>query len=183
MRINMALNLLNKSMFMRKHINKIFNIVLIVVVSIILGYALRMYHEGKIKEGYKSQAEKDLSTLEEEFYSALKKPRSFLIFNGMFKVYPMSNSERIFYYRKANDSRNDNLQITKNMEDNGNQQGDIVSDVPSLNDSRIDKPQIIKNMIDNENKQADIISDILPLNENEQIGIVSDAPSLNDLKQ
>jgi len=149
-------------MFMGKHINKIFNIVLIVIVSLVLGYALRMHHESKIKDNYKSQAESDLSTLEEEFYSALKKPRSFLIFNGMFRVYPMSKTERIFSYRKANNSRNDNLQITKNMEDNGNQRGD---------------------MADNENKQVDIISDILLQNENEQIGIVSDAPSLNDLKQ
>jgi hypothetical protein len=179
----LASNLLNIFIFMRKHLNKIFNIVLIVVVSIILGYSLRIYQEGKIKEGYKSQAEKDLSTLEEEFYSALKKPRSFLIFNGMFKVYPMSKSERIFSYRKANNYRNDNLQITINMEDTGNQKGDIVSDVSSLNDSRNDKPQVIKNMKDNKNKQADIISDILPLNENEQVGIVSDVPSQNDLKQ
>lgn len=130
----MALNLLHIFMFMRKHFNKICTVFLIVLFSIILGYALRMHHESKIKESYQSQAEKDLATLEEEFYSALKSPRSFFIFNGMFKVYPISKSERIFYFRKVKDSKTDNLQVTKNMEDNENEQVGIVSDVPFLND-------------------------------------------------
>lgn len=121
-------------MFMRKHFNKICTVVLIVLISIILGYALRMHHEGKIKESYQSQAEKDLATLEEEFYSALKRPRSFLIFNGVFEVYPINKSERTFYYRKAKDSRPVDLQVTKNMADNENEQVGIVSDDPSLND-------------------------------------------------
>ena len=179
----MALNLLYIFMFMRKHFNKICTVFLIVLVSIILGYALRMHHESKIKESYQSQAEKDLATLEEEFYSALKSPRSFLIFNGMFKVYPISKSERNFYFRKVINYRTGNLQITKNIADNGNQQGNIVSDIPSLNDSRNNNPQVIKSIADNENEQVGIISDILLLNENEQVGIVSDAPFLNDLKQ
>jgi hypothetical protein len=121
-------------MFMRKHFNKICTVFLIILISIILGYALRMHHESKIKESYQSQAEKDLSTLEEEFYSALKRPRSFLIFNGMFEVYPISKSERTFYFRKVRDSKTDNLQVTKNMEDNENEQVGIVSDAPFLND-------------------------------------------------
>ena len=170
-------------MFMRKHFNKICTVFLIVLVSIILGYALRMHHESKIKESYQSQAEKDLVTLEEEFYSALKSPRSFLIFNGMFEVYPISKSERTFFFRKVRNSKTGNLQVTKNMADNENQQSDIVSDIPSLNDFRNDNPQVIKNMADNEKEQVDIISDILLINENEQAGIVSDAPFLNDLKQ
>lgn len=130
----MALILLYIFMFMRKHFNKICTFVLIVLISIVLGYALRMHHEGKIKESYQSQAEKDLATLEEEFYSALKRPRSFFIFNGMFEVYPISKSERTFYYRRARDFRPDNLQVTKNMKDNENNQVGIVSDDPSLND-------------------------------------------------
>ena len=121
-------------MFMRKHFNKICTVFLIILISIILGYALRMHHESKIKESYQSQAEKDLSTLEEEFYSALKRPRSFLIFNGMFEVYPISKSERTFYFRKVRDSKTDNLQVTKNMEDNENEQVGIISDAPFLND-------------------------------------------------
>ena len=132
----MALNLLYIFMFMRKHFNKICTVFLIILISIILGYALRMHHESKIKESYQSQAEKDLATLEEEFYSALKSPRSFLIFNGMFKVYPISKSERIFYFRKVRDSKTDNLQVTKNMEDNENEQVGIVSDAPFLNDPK-----------------------------------------------
>jgi hypothetical protein len=110
---------------MRKYFNKICNIVLIVLISITLGYALRMHHEGKIKESYQSQAEKDLATLEEEFYSSLKKPRSFLIFNGMFKVYPVRESLRTFYYRKAKDSRPDALKVTKNMSDHEQEQEGI----------------------------------------------------------
>lgn len=139
-------------MFMRKHLNKICNVVIIVVVSIILGYALRIHHEGKIKDSYRSQAEKDLSTLEEEFYSALKKPRSFLIFNGMFEVYPMSKSERTFCFRKARDSRSDNLQVTKNVADDKNKQVDIISDILLLN----------------ENEQVGIVSDVPSLNDLKQ---------------
>jgi hypothetical protein len=125
-RNNMASNLLYKYMFMRKYYNKITTIFLIVFISVILGYALRMHHEGKIKESYQSQAEKDLATLEEEFYSSLEKPRSFIIFNGMFEVYPVSKSERTFYYHKARDSGPSNLQVTENVADNENNQVDTI---------------------------------------------------------
>ena len=121
-------------MFMRKHFNKFCTVFLIVLISIILGYTLRMHHESKIKDSYQSQAEKDLAILEEEFYSALKRPRSFLIFNGMFEVYPINKSERTFYFRKVRGSKTGNLQVTKNMADNENEQVGIFSDAPFLND-------------------------------------------------
>jgi len=130
----LPLNLPYIFMFMRKHFNKFCTVFLIVLISIILGYTLRMHHESKIKDSYQSQAEKDLAILEEEFYSALKRPRSFLIFNGMFEVYPINKSERTFYFRKVRGSKTGNLQVTKNMADNENEQVGIFSDAPFLND-------------------------------------------------
>lgn len=88
---------------MLKHIKKFFIPVLAVLISLVLGYVLRIYHEGKIRAHYQSQAEKEMITLEEEFYSAWKKPRTFFIFNGRFEVYPLRESERTFYYREAKD--------------------------------------------------------------------------------
>ena len=69
-----------------------------------LGYVLRMYHEGKIRTHYQSQSEKELFTLEEEFYSAWKKPRTFYIFNGRFEVYPLKEPDRTFCYRTPKDT-------------------------------------------------------------------------------
>jgi hypothetical protein len=76
---------------------------IIILTSVIFGYALRIYHEGKIRAHYQSQAEKEMITLEEEFYSAWKKPRTFFIFNGRFQVYPLKEPERTFFYREAKD--------------------------------------------------------------------------------
>jgi len=76
---------------------------IIILTSVIFGYVLRMYHEGKIRAHYQSQAEKEMITLEEEFYSAWKKPRTFFIFNGRFEVYPLKEPERTFFYREAKD--------------------------------------------------------------------------------
>lgn len=95
-------------------------ILLVILISIILGYALRIHHEAKIQKSYQSQAEKELTTLEEEFHSALKKPHKFLIFNGRFEVYPVKESDRTFYYRELKD---DNLvereaRVTNSMQNN-----------------------------------------------------------------
>ncbi len=132
-----TINLIKKYFLMcRGFFKKICTIFFIVLISIILGYLLRMHHEGKIREVNQSQAEKDLATLEEEFYSAMKNPRPFFIFNGMFKVYPLKKSNRLFYYKKAKDSSTDNIQVTKNTNNtfNKDKQLIIVSDDPSLND-------------------------------------------------
>jgi hypothetical protein len=82
----------------------LFVTVIIILMSVICGYILRMYHEGKIRVHYQSQAEKEMITLEEEFYSAWKKPRTFFIFNGRFEVYPLKEPERTFFYRKTKDN-------------------------------------------------------------------------------
>jgi len=74
---------------MNKHFDKLFIIFLIIVIAILFGYALRVYHEAKIQESYQSQAEKDLAILEEEFYNAVERPHTFHIFNGRFEVYPV----------------------------------------------------------------------------------------------
>jgi len=76
---------------------------IIILTAVIFGYVLRMYHEGRIRAHYQSQAEKEMITLEEEFYSAWKKPRTFFIFNGRFEVYPLKEPERTFSYREARD--------------------------------------------------------------------------------
>ena len=88
---------------MLNHLKKFFVPALIVIISLMLGYVLRVYHEGKIRAHYQSQAEKEMITLEEEFYSAWKKPRTFFIFNGRFEVYPLKEPERTFSYREARD--------------------------------------------------------------------------------
>jgi hypothetical protein len=77
---------------------------IIILMSVIFGYVLRMYHEGKIRAHYQSQAEKEMITLEEEFYSAWKKPRTFFIFNGRFEVYPVKESDKAFYYKQLRDA-------------------------------------------------------------------------------
>ncbi|NWF52723.1 MAG: hypothetical protein HXY47_06530 [Nitrospirae bacterium] len=125
-------------MLITKHVRKIFTIIFVIFISILLGYTLRMHHEESIRSINQSQAEKDLATLEEEFYSAMKKPRSFFIFNGMFEVYPAKKNDRVFFYRKADNSSTDNIQVTKNTADkeiyNKDEQSVVVSDDPSLND-------------------------------------------------
>src|SRR4030042_3923575 len=83
---------------MLNHVKKVVVPVLIIIFSLMLGYVLRVYHEGKIRKHYQSQAEKELVTLEEEFLSAWEKPRKFYIFNGRLDVYPLKESERTFYY-------------------------------------------------------------------------------------
>lgn len=122
---------------MHNFFRKICAIILIMLISVILGYVLRMHHEEKIREINQSQAEKDLATLEEEFHSAMKTPRSFFIFNGMFEVYPAKKSKRLFYYRRAKVSSIDNIQVTKNTNNtfkyNDDEQSVIVSDDPSVN--------------------------------------------------
>jgi hypothetical protein len=85
---------------------------IVILTSVMFGYLLRMYHEGKIRAHYQSQAEKEMITLEEEFYSASKKPHAFFIFNGRFQVYPLKGPERTFAYREARDD-NSNHQDTK----------------------------------------------------------------------
>jgi hypothetical protein len=89
---------------MLNHVKKIFVPVSIIIISLMLGYGLRVYHEGKIRKHYQSQAEKEMATLEEEFLSAWEKPRKFYIFNGRFEVYPLKESERTFYYRQLKDT-------------------------------------------------------------------------------
>jgi len=79
-------------------------ILVTVVMSLILGFALGMHHEAKIQEGYQSQAEEDLVSLEEEFYSALDKPHAFHIFSRQFEIYPVKESKRRFHYRKVKDA-------------------------------------------------------------------------------
>jgi len=88
---------------MNKHFDKLFTILVIILIAILFGYALRIYHEDKIQESFQSQAEQDLATLEEEFYSALVNPHSFHIFNGRFEVYPVKDSVRRFHYRRIKD--------------------------------------------------------------------------------
>jgi hypothetical protein len=124
-------------MFITKHLKRIFTIIVVIFISIMLGYALRMHHEESIRVINQSQAEKDLATLEEEFYSAMKKPRSFFIFNGMFEVYPAKKNDRVFFYRKTKESSSNNIQVTKNTTDkeiyNKDERSVVVSDDPSLN--------------------------------------------------
>lgn len=107
---------------MLKRLNKIFVILLFVLISMMLGYVLRVHHEGKIRKTYQSQAEKELATLEEEFNSAIKKHRKFYIFNRRFEVYPLRESDRtFFYYREVKDADlvDREVKVTKSMENNG----------------------------------------------------------------
>ena len=94
---------------MVKHFKKIFITFLVILVSILLGYVLRLYHEGRIRAHYQSQAEKEMVTLEEEFHSAWKKPHKFYIFNGSFEVYPLKESEKTFCYKETKEG---NLKVT-----------------------------------------------------------------------
>jgi hypothetical protein len=89
---------------MLKYVKKFLVPVLIIIISLMMGYVLRVYHEGKIRTHYQSQAERELSTLEEEFHSAWNKPRKFYIFNGRFEVYPLKESERTFYYKEVKET-------------------------------------------------------------------------------
>jgi flagellar basal body-associated protein FliL len=88
---------------MNRHFDRLFILLVVFLVAILLGYALRMYHEAKNTESYQSQAEKDLAALEEEFYSASENPHTFYIFNGQYKVYPVKDSKRRFHYRQFED--------------------------------------------------------------------------------
>ena len=117
---------------MLNHVKKVFIPVLIVIISLMLGYALRVYHEGKIRKHYQSQAEKEMATLEEEFHSAWEKPRTFYIFNGRFEVYPSKESERTFYYRQLKDINinNQGAKASKGVEDKN-------QDLESPNDARL----------------------------------------------
>jgi hypothetical protein len=117
---------------MLNHARKFFVPVLIIIFSLLLGYVLRVYHEGKIRNHYQSQAEKELVTLEEEFLSAWEKPRTFYIFNGRFEVYPLKESERTFYYRQLKDT-DLNGQGAKASKD----VGDKNQDLESPNDARL----------------------------------------------
>ena len=103
---------------MLKHVKRFLVPFLVILISIMLGYVLRIYHEGKIRKHYQSQAEKELSTLEEEFHSAWKKPRSFYIFNGRFEVYPLKESDKTFYYRelKGADLHDQEAKLSKSVE-------------------------------------------------------------------
>jgi len=107
---------------MLKHLNKFILILLLVLISMMLGYVLRVQHEGKIHKAYQSQAEKELATLEEEFQSAIKKPHKFYIFNRRFEVYPLRESDKtFFYYREIKDADlvDREVKVTKSMENNG----------------------------------------------------------------
>ena len=117
---------------MLTHVRKFFVPVLIIIFSLMLGYVLRVYHEGKIRKHYQSQAEKELVTLEEEFLSAWKKPRTFYIFNGRFEVYPLKESERTFYYRQLKDAdlNGQGAKASKGV-------GDKNQDLESPNDARL----------------------------------------------
>lgn len=103
---------------MVNHMKKFFVPVLIVIISLMLGYVLRLYHEGKIRKHYQSQAEKEMVTLEEEFYSAWRNPHTFYIFNGRFEVYPLRESDRTFFYRELKnvDAYNRDTEVSKNIE-------------------------------------------------------------------
>jgi hypothetical protein len=60
-----------------------------------------MIHERQIEQYYESQAEQDLSTLEQEFHSALEHPSTFKIFQGQFEVYPVKPvDKKRFHYKK-----------------------------------------------------------------------------------
>ncbi len=87
-----------------KHIVNIYMTLLIIFISMGFGYVLRVHHEDKIHKSYQSQAEKELFILEEEFQSALEKPRKFLIFNGRFEVYPLKESARSFIYKQVKET-------------------------------------------------------------------------------
>jgi len=86
---------------MDKYFNNFFIILVVIIISILFGYVFRMYHEANIQKSYQFQAEMDLATLEEEFYSALENPHSFYIFNGRFEVYPIKYSGKRFHYRQS----------------------------------------------------------------------------------
>jgi len=115
---------------MFKHFNKFLVILLLVLISVMIGYVLRVHHEGKIRKTYQSQAEKELATLEEEFHSAIKKHRKFYIFNRRFEVCPLRESDRTFYYRELKDAdRNEqDVKISKSMENNSKKQTTSTSD-------------------------------------------------------
>jgi hypothetical protein len=102
-----------------KHVKKFLLPFLVILISIMLGYVLRMYHVGTIRTHYQSQAEKEMVTLEEEFYSAWKKPRTFYIFNGRFEVYPLKESDRTFYYKEVKDTdlHDQEAKLSKSLED------------------------------------------------------------------
>jgi len=103
---------------MLNRVKRIFALVLIIIISLTLGYVLRVYHEGKIRKHYQSQAEKEIVTLEEEFHSAWRKPRTFYIFNGRFEVYPLKESGRTFCYKELKDDLHDkDLKISQGIED------------------------------------------------------------------
>jgi hypothetical protein len=103
---------------MLKLVKKFLMPLLVILISIMLGYVLRMYHEGKIRRHYQSQAEKELGALEEEFHSAWKKPHVFFIFNGRFEIYPMKEPERTFSYRELWDgnSGHRDTKLSRNAE-------------------------------------------------------------------
>ncbi|GEM_PF-5487409 len=115
---------------MLKHVNKFILILLLILISMMLGYVLRVHHEGKIRKTYQSQAEKELATLEEEFQSSLKKPHKFYIFNRRFEVYPLREPDRTFYYREVKDAdRNEqDVKISKSMETGNKEQTTSASD-------------------------------------------------------
>ena len=122
---------------MLKHVKKFFVPVLIIIFSLMLGYVLRVYHEGKIRKHYQSQAEKELATLEEEFLSAWEKPRTFYIFNGRFEVYPLKESERTFYYRQLKDKDLDGQGAGASRDVRDKNQGlESPNDAPLLGDRR-----------------------------------------------
>ena len=87
-----------------RHFGNFCMTLLIILISMVSGYVLRVHHEAKIHKSYQSQAEKDIATLEEEFYSASEKPHNFFIFNGMFEVFPLKASKRMFSFRKVEDA-------------------------------------------------------------------------------
>jgi hypothetical protein len=122
---------------MLNHVKKFFVPVLIVIISLMLGYVLRVYHEGKIRKYYQSQAEKEMVTLEEEFHSAWKKPHTFYIFNGRFEVYPLKDPDRTFCYRalKGTDFYEQDTKTLRGVEDK-KQKLESLNDARLLNDHR-----------------------------------------------
>ena len=103
---------------MLNRVKRIFALVLIIIIFLTLGYVLRVYHEGKIRKHYQSQAEKEIVTLEEEFHSAWRKPRTFYIFNGRFEVYPLKEPGRTFCYKELKDDLHDqDLKASQGIED------------------------------------------------------------------
>src|SRR4030042_7107017 len=72
-----------------------------VFFSILIGLCLGYWWAYSVYLSDNTRAEKDLNKLEQEFHSAIEKPRSFHIFNSQFRVWPVDTIKKRFHYKKV----------------------------------------------------------------------------------